>query len=155
MPRQVRTQEDERPEETPSTEQPREEQPRGGGGRGINHITLVGRLTRDPDLRMTGDGVARAWFVLAVPRPFANRDGERDADFISVVAWRQLATVIGEHLTKGRLVGLTGRLQVHNQENGDGTWRTSAEVVADHVVFLDPARRDKPGREEVSPLTPV
>src|SRR3990172_8975260 len=146
MPRQVRTQEDERPEETPSTEQPREEQPRGGGGRGINHITLVGRLARDPDLRMTGEGVARAWFVLAVPRPYARADGEREADFINIVAWRQLAGVIGEHLTKGRLVGITGRLQVHSQENGDGTWRTSSEVVADQVVFLEAPRR--PAAEE-------
>ena len=104
---------------------------------------------------MTGEGVARAWFVLAVPRPYANRDGERDADFISVVAWRQLAGVIGEHLTKGRLVGVTGRLQVHQLEDGNGGWKTSAEVVADQVVFLDPPRRDKSGGEEVSPPTSV
>ena len=69
------------------------------------------------------------------------RDGEREADFINVVAWRQLAGVVGEHLTKGRLVGVTGRLQVFSQENGDGTWRTTAEVVADQVVFLDARRK--------------
>ncbi|HEU5170691.1 MAG TPA: single-stranded DNA-binding protein [Gemmatimonadales bacterium] len=102
---------------------------------------LVGRLARDPDLRMTAEGVARAWFVLAVPRPYAGRDGEREADFINIVAWRQLAGVIGEHLTKGRLVGITGRMQVFSQENGDGTWRTTSEVVADQVVFLDAPRR--------------
>lgn len=151
MPRQVHLDEDERPEETPAAEVAAEEQgrstpARGGGGRGINHVTLVGRLARDPDLRMTGEGVARAWFVLAVARPFAGRDGEREADFINIVAWRQLAGVVGEHLTKGRLVGVTGRLQVFSQENGDGTWRTQVEVVADQVVFLDAPRR--PAEEE-------
>lgn len=151
MPRQVHIEEDERPEEMPAAEAPVEEQSRstpsrGGGGRGINHVTLVGRLARDPDLRMTGEGVARAWFVLAVQRPFPGRDGDREADFINIVAWRQLAGVVGEHLTKGRLVGITGRLQVFSQENGDGTWRTTAEVVADQVVFLDSPRR--PAAEE-------
>jgi single-strand DNA-binding protein len=148
MPREARTgaphgrpNEDALREEGPSTESPREEPSRSGGGRGINHITLVGRLVRDPDLRMTGEGVARAWFVLAVPRPYVSRDGEREADFINIVAWRQLAGVVGEHLTKGRLVGITGRLQVFSQENGDGTWRTTAEVVADQVVFLDAPKR--------------
>src|SRR5574341_834735 len=111
MPRQTHIEDDERTDELPvaeTSQEPssRETPARGGGGRGINHITLVGRLARDPDLRMTGEGVARAWFVLAVPRPYAGRDGERDADFISIVAWRQLAGVIGEHLTKGRLVGI-------------------------------------------------
>jgi len=152
MPRQARVETpderigDEPLREEQAQEEPlREESPRGGGGRGINHITLVGRLARDPDLRVSGEGVARAWFVLAVPRPFAGRDGERDADFINVVAWRQLAGVIGEHLTKGRLVGITGRLQVHSKETGDGTWRTSSEVVADQVVFLDAPRRPAAG----------
>jgi len=122
-------------------EDAREEQPRGGGGRGINHITLVGRLARDPDLRMTGEGVPRAWFVLAVPRGFAAREGERDADFISIIAWRQLASVVGEHLSKGRLVGVTGRLQVTTLDDGNGKRRTSAEVVADQVVFLDAPKK--------------
>lgn len=128
-------------EDQPREDQPREEQPRGGGGRGINQITLVGRLTRDPDLRVTMEGVARAWFVLAVARPFAAKDGERDADFISIVCWRQLANVVGEHLTKGRLVGVTGRLQVNTVDDGNGNRRFSAEVVADQVVFLDAPRK--------------
>lgn len=146
MPRQGQAQEAKQEPESPEEEQqrgdqPREEQPRGGGGRGINQITLVGRLTRDPDLRVTGEGVPRAWFVLAVARPFAAKDGERDADFISIVCWRQLATVVGEHLTKGRLVGVTGRLQVNTLDDGNGNRRFSAEVVADQVVFLDAPRR--------------
>lgn len=146
MARQGQAQETERKlegqeEEQQREDQPREEQPRGGGGRGINQITLVGRLTRDPDLRVTGDGVPRAWFVLAVPRPFVAKNGEREADFISIVSWRQLASVVGEHLTKGRLVGITGRLQVSTLDDGNGNRRTSAEVVADQVVFLDAPRK--------------
>jgi len=147
MPRQGQVQETEQElegrEEEPREDQPRDEQPRGGGGggRGINQITLVGRLTRDPDLRVTGEGVPRAWFVLAVARPFVPKDGERDADFISIVCWRQLASVVGEHLTKGRLVGVTGRLQVNTLDDGNGNRRFSAEVVADQIVFLDAPRR--------------
>jgi single-strand DNA-binding protein len=119
------------------------EQGRGSGGRGINQVTLVGRLARDPDVRTTEGGVARAWFVLAVARPFVARDGDRDADFISVVAWRQLAGVVGEHLSKGRLIGVTGRLQVNLLDDGNGGRRSSAEVVADQIVFLDSPRRDR------------
>jgi single-strand DNA-binding protein len=114
-----------------------------GGGRGLNQITLVGRMARDPDLRVTGEGVPRAWFVVAVPRPFASKDGDREADFIPVVAWRQLASAIAEHLTKGRLVGIAGRLQVTNLKSPDGSMRTSTEVVADEVVFLDAPRKPK------------
>lgn len=127
----------------PVPEETEREQGRGGGGRGINQVTLVGRLARDPELRSTAEGVPRAWFVLAVARPFTTRDGEREADFISIVAWRQLATVVGEHLSKGRLIGVTGRLQVNLLEDGDGGRRSSAEVVADQIVFLDAPKREK------------
>lgn len=115
-----------------------------GSGRGINLITLVGRLARDPELRVTGEGTPRTWFVLAVPRAFAGKDGERDADFINIVAWRQLATSVGEHLKKGRLVGVTGRLQVSQLETGNGGKRTSTEVIADQVIFLDAPRKSEP-----------
>jgi single-strand DNA-binding protein len=127
----------------PTVEDAEHEQGRGGGGRGINQITLVGRLARDPELRTTTEGVPRAWFVLAVTRPFTTRDGDREADFISIVAWRQLAAVVGEHLSKGRLIGVTGRLQVNLLDDGDGGRRSSAEVVADQIVFLDPPKREK------------
>jgi len=113
------------------------------GGRGINQVTLVGRLTRDPELRTTGEGVPRAWFVLAVPRGHAGADGDREADFINIVAWRQLASTVAEHLTKGRLVGVAGRLRISDFEGQDGTRRTTTEVVADQVVFLDAPRKPK------------
>jgi len=134
--------------EQQTVEESQEPQGRGGGGRGINEVTLVGRLARDPDVRTTQEGVARAWFVLAVARPFTARDGDRDADFISIVAWRQLAGVVGEHLSKGRLIGVTGRLQVSLLEDGNGGRRSSAEVVADQIVFLDSPRRDRTGEED-------
>ncbi len=119
------------------------------GGRGINQVTLVGRLARDPELRTTGEGVPRAWFVLAVPRAYSGADGDREADFISIVAWRQLASTVGEHLTKGRLVGVAGRLRISDFEGQDGTRRTTTEVVADQVVFLDaPRKSPKPEHAE-------
>lgn len=110
-------------------------------GRGFNQVTLVGRLARDPEVRTTGEGVPRAWFVLAVPRAFAGKDGDRDADFINVVAWRQLALVVGEHLQKGRLVGVSGRLQVNTYEAGNGERKTATEVIAEQVIFLDAPRK--------------
>lgn len=140
MPRQAQVEQVD-PSNNEQEEVQREDAQRTGGGRGINQITLVGRLTRDPDLRVTDGGVPRAWFVLAVPRPFVTKDGERDADFINIVAWRQLATIVSEHLTKGRLVGVTGRLQVNSLDDGTGNRRRSAEVVADQVVFLDAPRK--------------
>jgi single-strand DNA-binding protein len=115
--------------------------PSRGAGRGVNQVILVGRLARDPELRVTGEGTPRAWFVLAVPKAFAGKDGDQDADFINIVAWRQLATIVGEHLKKGRMVGVTGRLQVSQLETANGGKRTSTEVIADQVVFLDAPRR--------------
>lgn len=111
------------------------------GGRGINQIMLVGRLARDPELRSTEQGVPRAWFVLAVPRNYAGKDGDRDADFVNIIAWRQLASVVSEHLQKGRLVGIVGRLQVSSFEAQDGSRRSTTEVIADQIVFLDAPRK--------------
>lgn len=128
---------------------PREQDPSPNGqeprrpGRGLNQVTLVGRLARDPDLRTTTQGVPRAWFVLAVARAGPDHDGEREADFVNVVVWRQLASVVGDHLQKGRLIGLTGRLRVEKFEDA-GAWRTTTEVVADQIVFLDGPRKPQP-----------
>lgn len=104
----------------------------------INSVVLVGRLTRDPELRYTSSGGnAVVNFTLAVDRNFTNQQGEREADFIRVVAWRKLAETCANYLGKGRLVAVTGRLQVRNYETEDGQKRTIAEVVADNVRFLD------------------
>ena len=106
----------------------------------INTIVLVGRLTRDPELKYTPGGHAVANFTLAVDRNFTNQDGEREADFIRTVVWRKLAETCAEYLHKGSLIAVTGRLQVRNYEDNDGNRRTIAEVVADNVRFLEPKK---------------
>ena len=103
----------------------------------INNVVLVGRLTRDPELRYTPNGIAVANFSLAVDRPFKNQQGERDTDFIRIVTWRKLAEVCANNLGKGRLVAVVGRIQVGSYETAEGEKRQSFEVVADEVRFLD------------------
>lgn len=112
----------------------------------LNRIVLIGRLTRDPELRYTPSGVAVASFSLAVDRPFANQQGERETDFIDIVVWRKLAETVSGHLQKGRLVAVQGRLQIRSYETQDGQRRKAAEVVADDVRFLD-RPRDQQGAE--------
>jgi single-strand DNA-binding protein len=103
----------------------------------LNRIILIGRLTRDPELRYVPSGQPVASFSLAVDRPFTNQAGERETDFIDIVAWRKLADQVSQHLSKGRLVAVEGRLQIRSWEAQDGQKRKAAEVVADAVRFLD------------------
>lgn len=103
----------------------------------LNRAILIGRLTRDPELRYTGNGVAVATFTLAVDRPFTNQQGEREADFIRIVVWRKLAEVCANNLGKGRLVAVEGRIQSRSYENQEGQRRQVVEVVGDNVRFLD------------------
>ena len=103
----------------------------------LNRIILIGRLTRDPELRYVPSGHPVAQFTLAVDRPFTNQAGERDTDFIDIVVWRKLAEQVSQHLSKGRLVAVEGRLQIRSYEAQDGQKRKVAEVVADGVRFLD------------------
>lgn len=108
----------------------------------LNRIILIGRLTRDPELRYTPQAVPVASFSLAVDRPFANQQGQREADFIDCVAWRKLGETVGNHLKKGRLVAVEGRLQIRSYEAQDGSKRRVAEVICDSVRFLDRPRQD-------------
>lgn len=111
----------------------------------LNHIIIMGRLTRDPELRRTGSGVAVASFTLAVDRDFAPRDGgERETDFIDCVAWRQTGEFVSKYFTKGRMAVVSGRLQIRNWTDKEGNKRRSAEVVADNVYFGD-SKRDSDG----------
>jgi len=103
----------------------------------LNRVVLIGRLTRDPEFRYTPSGVAVASFTLAVERPFVSQSGEREVDFIDIVVWRKLAETVANHLNKGRLVAVDGRLQVRSYETQEGQKRRAAEVVADNVRFLD------------------
>lgn len=106
----------------------------------LNVVTLIGRLVRDPELRFTPQGVARCNFTLAVDRPFKNQQGERETDFVDVTVWRRQAETVAQHLTKGRLVAVNGRLQTRSYEANDGSRRKAVEVVADDVRFLDRKR---------------
>ena len=111
----------------------------------LNHIVIMGRLTRDPELRRTGSGVAVASFSLAVDRDFAPKDGgERETDFIDCVAWRQTGEFVSKYFTKGRMAVVSGRLQIRSWTDKDGNKRRSAEVVADNVYFGD-SKRDNDG----------
>lgn len=109
----------------------------------LNKVILIGRLTRDPELRYTGTGKAVANFDLAVDRPFTNQQGERETDFIRVVTWQQQAETVANNLGKGRLVAVEGRLQVRSYDDRDGIRRKAAEVVANNVRFLDWPSREQ------------
>ena len=103
----------------------------------LNHIVLMGRLTRDPELRRTGSGVAVASFTLAVDRDYAAQGAEKETDFVDIVAWRNTAEFVSKYFTKGRMAVVTGRLHIRNWQDKEGNKRRSAEVVADNVYFGD------------------
>ena len=111
----------------------------------LNHITIMGRLTRDPELRRTGSGIDVASFTVAVDRDFGGRDGgEKETDFIDCVAWRQTGEFVSKYFTKGRMIVVSGRLQIRSWTDKDGNKRRTAEVVADNVYFGD-SKRDNDG----------
>ncbi len=107
-----------------------------------NRIVLIGRLTRDPELRYVPSGAPVANFTLAVDRPFRDQQGNRDTDFIDIVTWRKLAEQVSQYLSKGRLVAVEGRLQIRSYETQDGQRRKASEVVADGVRFLDSGKKN-------------
>lgn len=108
----------------------------------INRITVIGRLTKDPELRHTNNDVAVTTFTVAVERNFANGRGEKETDFIPVVTWRGLAEICEKYLSKGRLVGVEGTLQIRSYEAKDGSKRSIAEIIADNVQFLEKKEDD-------------
>ena len=111
----------------------------------LNHIVIMGRLVRDPELRRTGTGVAVASFRVAVDRDFAPKDGgERKADFIDCVAWRQTGEFISKYFTKGRMIVVEGRLEMRDWTDKEGGKRTSAEIVVANAYFGD-SKRDSDG----------
>ena len=110
----------------------------------LNKIILMGRLTRDPELRRTQSGTAVTSFSLAVDRDFKSQSGEKETDFIDIVAWRSTAEFVSKYFTKGRMAVVEGRLQIRDWTDRDGGKRRSAEVIADNVYFGD-SRRDGAG----------
>ena len=112
----------------------------------LNHIVIMGRLTRDPELRRTGSGVAVTSFSLAVDRDFGkNENGEKETDFIDCVAWRQTGEFVSKYFAKGRMAVVSGRLQIRNWTDKDGNKRRTAEVIADNVYFGDSKREGEAG----------
>ena len=113
----------------------------------LNHITIMGRLTRDPELRKTGSGTSVASFTLAVDRDFSGKDGgEKETDFIDCVAWRSTADFVSKYFSRGRMAVVSGRLQVRKWKNKEGENRYSTEVVADQVYFGD-SKKEASGGE--------
>ncbi|HDI4220710.1 TPA: single-stranded DNA-binding protein [Listeria monocytogenes] len=111
----------------------------------MNRVILVGRLTKDPDLRYTPAGVAVATFTLAVNRTFTNQQGEREADFINCVVWRKPAENVANFLKKGSMAGVDGRVQTRNYEGNDGKRVYVTEIVAESVQFLESKNNNAEG----------
>lgn len=108
----------------------------------INNVVLIGRLTKDPELKYTQTGIATTRFTLAVNRPFKNQNGENEADFINVQVWRKQAENAANYLKKGSLAGVTGRIQTGSYENQQGQRVYTTDVVADSVQFLEPRNQN-------------
>ena len=112
----------------------------------LNHITIMGRLTRDPELRRTGSGIAVASFTVAVDRDYSGKDnGEKETDFIECVAWRHTGEFVSKYFTKGRMIVVDGRLQIRGWTDKDGNKRRTAEVVADNCYFGDSKKESSGG----------
>ncbi len=106
----------------------------------LNHIIVMGRLTRDPELRRSPSGTAVTSFTLAVDRDYKSQDGEKETDFIDIVAWRITAEFVSKYFSKGRMAVVEGRLQIRDWTDKEGGKRRSAEIVADNVYFGDSKR---------------
>ena len=111
----------------------------------LNRIVLMGRLTRDPELRRTQSGTAVASFSIACDRDYAAQGAEKETDFVDIVAWRNTAEFVSKYFTKGRMAVVSGRLQIRNWQDKEGNKRRSAEVVADNVYFGDSKRDSADG----------
>ena len=115
----------------------------------LNSIAVMGRLTRDPELRHTQNGIAVASFSVACERDYADNDGKKQTDFLDVVAWRGTGEFAAKYFTKGQLIGVCGRLQQRQWTDKNGSKRVSAEILADHLYFAE-GKRDKDARREYS-----
>lgn len=121
----------------------------------MNKAIIIGNLTRDPEMRTTNSGVSVCTFTIAVNRRFVNQQGVREADFINVVTWRQLADLCGRYLAKGRKAAVIGSIQTRSYDAQDGSKRYITEVVADEVEFLNsPGDGNRPARTDDIPLPP-
>ena len=124
----------------------------------LNHITIMGRMTRNPEMRTTQSGVAVASFTLAVDRDFGGRDGgEKQTDFIDCTAWRHTAEFVSKYFSKGRMAVVSGRLQIDSYTDNDGNKRKAAKVIADNIYFGDSKKDGAAGSQsgEAASFTPA
>ena len=119
----------------------------------LNRVVLIGRLTKNPDLRYTASGIAVARFTLAVDRGFKNQDGEKQADFIPITVWRGAAESCAQYLAKGRLVAVVGRIQTGSYDK-DGQRHYTTDVVADEVRFLEWSNKHEQGQDDIPGFAP-
>ena len=116
----------------------------------MNKVFLIGNLTKDPEIQTTNNGIAVAKFTIAVQRKFENANGEKDTDFISIVAWRNLAELVKKYVKKGNKVAVSGAIQTRSYESQDGSKRYVVEIVADEVEFLtQPQNEEKTNKKEI------
>lgn len=115
----------------------------------VNRVVLAGRLTRDPELRYTPNGIAVANFTVAINRPFRNQQGEQEADFVNCVAWRKQAENLANYMRKGSLIGVDGRIQTRSYDNQEGRRVFVTEVLAESITFLE-SRGSSQSRSEMS-----
>ncbi len=120
----------------------------------LNTITIMGRMTRDPELRRTESGIAVASFTVACERDYAPQGGEKETDFINVVCWRSTAEFVDKYFSKGRMAVVSGRLQIRGWTDREGNKRRSAEILADRVYFGD-AKRDGDAQDSKSDFTEI
>lgn len=121
----------------------------------MNKVILIGNLTRDPELNTTPSGVSVCKFSIAVQRRFVNSEGEREADFLNIVAWRGLGENCHKYLRKGSKAAVVGNIQTRSYDAEDGTKRYVTEIIADEVEFVGTKRTEETGEEEKPELTPV
>lgn len=119
----------------------------------LNHIVIMGRLTRDVELRRTGSGIAVASFTVAVDRDFAEKGKEKETDFIECVAWRQTGEFVSKHFFKGSMIVVSGRLQIRKWQDKDGNKRQTAEIVADNCYFGE-SKKDSSSAPAYNGFTP-
>lgn len=117
----------------------------------MNKVILIGNLTKDPEAHTTQSGISTSRFTVAVQRPFRNSSGNRDADFLTVVAWRQTADFVNKYLTKGRKVAVEGSIQTRSYDAQDGSKRYVTEIIADHVEALGSREDNKPAEAPAAP----
>jgi single-strand DNA-binding protein len=118
----------------------------------LNRIILIGRLTADPEIRKTPNGISVTRVSIAVDRRYKSASGERETDFINVVAWRKLADLLGEYMKKGRQIAVEGSLQMNRYQTKEGEKRTTYEVVAENIQFLDRGSSSGGSSADIAPM---